>query len=202
MDREGRCLVFDYLDVAKPITSICLYYNRKVLEQGESWVMGQASDDASKAKVLLAFLEPEKVNLESETRNQTTEQLIYSFSEQSNPWFVSLLLPCSEKTRPQSFLKNFELRSIQNQQKLTVAQLMIMRQGETTVVYGCRQSQYAQMLLYPYEIHTNADLVRLEEKEKGIEVTLVNASILKHKGKTVMKQSFCSNFHTFLKKNI
>ncbi len=227
LDQQGSCLVFDYLDIDQPLSSVCLYYTCKVLERGEYWVKGEASEGKDRAfpgqfilqtkggnwvrgkaskesrdfHPLFVFLEPRKVNLEPQLRSRTTQQILYSFSDQAHPWFVSLILASGRGTHPQSLLENYRLSPILNEEKHPIAQVLSWEEEGRKVLCACRKKEYAQSILYPKKIKTDAELIYLEEKKEEIKVILVNASLLEYQGRTLVKSRTKESFSKVLEKN-
>lgn len=227
LDQEGSCLVFDYLNLDQPMSSVCLYYTCKVLERGEYWVKGEASEgkdrgfpgqfisqtkggnwvkgEASKESrdfnPLFVFLEPRKVNLEPQLRNRTTQQILYSFTDQAHPWFVSLILASRRGTHPQSLLENYRLSPILNEEKHPIAQVLTWEEEGRKVLCACRKKEYAQSILYPKKIKSDAELIYLEEKKGEIKIILVNATLLEYQGRTLVKSRSKASFSKVLEKD-
>ena len=140
---------------------------------------------------MIVNIEPGRMAVEPEVRNNAHEHLIYSFARGCAPWFVTLLMPVSRRYDPDTGDDpagelGLELRTIHDGSDQVAARIVRVPAGERVIYIGCRRGRGGTPVEFVHGIRTDAMLLHVTEHPGGkLDISAVKATVVEHRGKEI-----------------
>ena len=206
LESGGLCLVFDHLQIESTAAAACLNYVPGVVERGDWWRRAVCGIGDQGCDLLVASLQPRRLDAEPEERRNTMEQVVYSsevgdFS--AGLWFVTALCPLEKQTETASAADALHQETIAEAADGSVAQVVLVRTEGNLVTYVCRASCQASVISYQpatleggrydFTVQTDAQLLRLEHAKGRLEAAVVHGTVLEARGKRLVSLPYPGN---------
>ena len=159
--------------------------------------------------LLIASLEPRKLNNEPQERRHSTEEVIYASREGRFPegiWFITLLFPQEKEKRIPNPDKIISSRSVRDGDSM--AWEVIVGEGDDLLIFVCRRGEQTNLLDYqplnskkrPYDwsLKTDADLLCLRPIDQRLKISIINGTLLQINDKKVISLPYRSNKETII----
>lgn len=188
---------------------VSIIYTPKILEQDTWWILGKGMPENSPYNLLIASLEPRKLNNEPQERRHSTEEVIYASREGRFPegiWFITLLFPQEKEKRIPNPDKIISSRSVRDGDSM--AWEVIVGEGDDLLIFVCRRGEQTNLLDYqplnskkrPYDwsLKTDADLLCLRPIDQRLKISIINGTLLQINDKKVISLPYRSNKETII----
>jgi len=172
-------------------------------------------DEDFREDLLIASLEPRKLSTEPQERRDVMEQVVFNSKVGEFPkgtWFVTALWPQDKQAKAVDLAEVMELEAADGMAEESPERIVTIRQEQKLVTYICRAGNQPGPLSYrpvkpdgspyPWNLETDADLLRLEPVDRNLHVTMVNGTVLSVAGKELLSLPYATSQQTTVQLSI